>query len=264
MKVVFFCGGLGMRMREFSDVIPKPMVHIGYRPILWHLMKYYSHYGHNDFILCLGHGGDQIKKYFLNYDECISNDFTFSGGGSSLDLVQSDIQDWRISFVDTGLKSNVGERLRRVRSYVEDEEIFLANYSDGLTDLPFDEYMDYFKKSGRLASFVSVRPTHSFHVVDVDEGGKVREIADLSQSGLWINGGFFIFRREIFDFLGKGEELVHEPFKRLIEKGELISFRYDGFWTPMDTFKDKQLLDDLNMTDNPPWEVWNSAGADPL
>jgi glucose-1-phosphate cytidylyltransferase len=263
MKVVLFCGGTGMRMREYSDVIPKPMVPIGYRPLLWHLMKYYAHFGHREFILCLGYGADHIKQYFLNYDECVSNDFTLSGGGKSLELARSDIHDWRISFVDTGAKSNVGERLRRVRQYVKDEEVFLANYSDGLSDLPLDEYLEYFKNSGRIAAFISVRPTHSFHVVKVQDDGTVKDISDLPRSGLWINGGFFIFRKEIFDYMREGEELVHEPFRRLIGKGELISYRYDGFWTPMDTFKDKQLLDDLNMADSPPWEVWKRDDGDP-
>jgi glucose-1-phosphate cytidylyltransferase len=221
-------------------------------------MKYYAHYGHKDFVLCLGHGADKIKKYFLEYDECVSNDFTLPGGGRPPDLVKSDIDEWRISFVDTGLKSNVGERLRRARGYVSGEEIFLANYSDGLSDLPLDEYIEFFKASGRLAAFVSVRPTHSFHVVELEDSGTVKRVADLGTSGLWINGGFFIFRQEIFDFLGEGEELVHEPVQRLIELGELISFRYTGFWRPMDTFKDKKRLDELNASDAPPWAVWNA------
>jgi len=221
-------------------------------------MKYYSHFGHRDFVLCLGYGADHIKKYFLEYDECVSNDFTLSGGGKSLELARTDFQDWRISFVDTGAKSNVGERLRRVRPYVRDEDVFLANYSDGLSDLPLDDYLAYFKKTGRIAAFVSVRPTQTFHVVKVLDDGTVKEISDISRSGHWVNGGFFIFRQEIFDFMNEGEELVEEPFHRLIEKGELISYRYDGFWTPMDTFKDKQSLDDLNLKDFPPWEVWKT------
>lgn len=256
MKVVLFCGGLGTRMREYSDTIPKPMVEIGYRPILWHLMKYYSHYGHQDFILCLGYRGDYIKKYFLNYDECLSNDFTISGNPRSVQLANSDIDEWRISFVDTGLKSNIGERLSRVRDQLAGEEIFLANYSDGVSDLPLDEYLEFFKKSNKIAAFVSARPTSSFHVVDVESGGRVKRIVDLAASGLRVNAGFFILRREIFEFMRDGEELVHEPFQRLIEANQLVSFVYDGFWSAMDTFKDKQRLDDLQLTPHPPWEVW--------
>ena len=138
MKVVLFCGGQGMRMREFSETIPKPMVPIGYRPIMWHLMRYYAHFGHKDFILCLGYRGDSIKEYFLNYKEWLSNDFVLSGGGADVQLLSSDIDDWRITFVDTGTHSNIGERLRAVRPHLEGEEIFLANYSDGLTDAPLD------------------------------------------------------------------------------------------------------------------------------
>src|SRR5215210_4763777 len=136
MKVVLFCGGLGLRLRDYSDSIPKPMVNIGYRPILWHVMKYYAHFGHKDFILCLGYKADAIKNYFLTYDECISNNFVLSNGGKNLRLLHSDIQDWNITFVDTGLTANIGQRLKAVEPYLEQETMFLANYSDGLTDLP--------------------------------------------------------------------------------------------------------------------------------
>src|SRR6187200_987391 len=156
MKVVLFCGGFGMRLREFSESIPKPMVNIGYRPILWHVMKYYAHYGHKDFILCLGHGADFIKNYFLNYNECISNDFVLSGGGKKLQLFNSDIDDWNITFADTGVSSNIGQRLRAVEKYLDGEEMFFANYSDGLTDLPLDLQLNYFKREGRVASFACV------------------------------------------------------------------------------------------------------------
>ena len=258
MKVVMFCGGLGMRLREYSEAIPKPMVEIGYRPILWHLMKYYAHYGHREFVLCLGHRGDYIKHYFLNYNEATSNDFTMAEGGKILQLANTDIDQWRITFVDTGMKSNVGERLWRVRGYVGDDDVFMANYSDGLSDLPLDRYLDFFKKSGKVAAFVSMQPTHSFHVADVQEDGRVNGITDLSRSGLWVNGGFFVFRKQIFEYMREGEELVHEPFQRLIADGELVSYRHTGFWSPMDTFKDKQQFDEMYLTGRHPWAVWRS------
>ena len=261
MKVVLFCGGLGMRMREYSEVIPKPMVEIGYRPIIWHLMKYYSHFGHRDFILCLGHGGDYIKRYFLSYNEALSNDFTLTQGGKAIQLANTDIDDWSITFVDTGIKANIGERLWKVRHLLGDDEMFLANYSDGLSDLPLDAYLDFFRRSGKVGSFVSMQPTYSFHVVDVGEQGRVNAIVDLARSGLWVNGGFFAFRRSIFDFMRPGEELVHEPFGRLIEAGQLLSYCYDGFWTPMDTFKDKQRLEELDASGTPPWKVWSRADS---
>ena len=157
MKVVLFCGGLGMRLREYSETIPKPMVNIGYRPILWHVMKYYAHYGHKDFILCLGYRADAIKNYFLNYNECASNDFVLSGGGKKLQLFNSDIHDWRITFADTGINSNIGQRLKAVEKYLEGEEEFLANYSDGLTDMPLPQQLEHFHQSGQDRQ-LSLRP----------------------------------------------------------------------------------------------------------
>lgn len=256
MKVVLFCGGQGMRLRDYSETIPKPMVRIGYRPILWHVMKYYAYYGHTDFILCLGHKADAIKDYFLNYDECLSNDFVLTAGNRDVTLLGSDIQDWRITFCDTGLASNVGERLKAVQPHLEGDEWFYANYSDGLTDLALDSYTDEFLASGRVGTFVLVKPTSSFHVVSVEEDGLVSSISDVGASNLRINGGYFIFRREIFDYLRDGEELVEEPFQRLIREKQLMAHSFDGFWTCMDTFKDKQRLDELNERDVAPWELW--------
>ena len=262
MKVVLFCGGLGMRLREFSETIPKPMVNIGYRPILWHIMKYYAHYGHNDFILCLGYKGDVIKNYFLNYDECLSNNFILSSGGKKLKLLNSDIQDWNITFVDTGASSNIGQRLKCVERYLEDEEIFIANYSDGLTNLPFDRYINYFIEHKKIASFLCVKPTQSFHIVSTKDDGLVKQIQHISHSDIWINGGYFIFKRSIFDYINAGEELVDEPFQRLIDREELMAYRYEDFWVCMDTFKDKQQLDNLYTQGNAPWEIWKSFSQD--
>jgi glucose-1-phosphate cytidylyltransferase len=261
MKVVLFCGGLGTRLREHSESIPKPMVQIGYRPILWHVMKYYAHYGHKDFILCLGYRADAIKSYFLNYDEAISNDFVLSDGGKNLQLLGTDIHDWRITFLDTGLNSNLGQRLKAVEGYLGGEEVFLANYTDGLTDLALPKVIDHFLKHDKVASFVSVKPTQSFHVVSLKDGETVSGIQHLTKSGLWINGGYFVFRRDIFNYIHPGEELVDEPFQRLIEKGQLITYRHDGFWVAMDTFKDKQRLDDMYSRGEAPWEVWRSPSS---
>ncbi len=256
MKVVLFCGGLGMRLKEYSEIIPKPMINIGYRPILWHLMKYYAHFGHKEFILALGYKADTIKDYFLRYDECVSNDFVLDGGSGKPTLLNSDIQDWKITFVDTGTHANIGMRLRAVRKHVEMDEAFLANYSDGLSDLPLPALVDFHKRSGKVAAFLCVSPAQSFHTVTLREDGQVTGIRDLSKSGVSINGGFFAFRREIFDYLKDGEELVQEPFQRLIELRQLVAFQYGGFWASMDTFKDKQRLDDLNARGEAPWAVW--------
>ncbi len=261
MKVVLFCGGLGTRLRDYSEKIPKPMVNIGYRPILWHLMKYYAHYGHKDFILCLGYKADYIKEYFLNYNECLSNDFVLSAGGKQVQMIGSDIHDWRITFVDTGLSSNIGQRLKAVEKYLEGEEMFLANYSDGLSNLPLDDFINHFMRHDKVASFLSVKPTQTFHVVSSQEDGLVKSIEHVNNADLRINGGFFALKTEIFRYMQPGEELVIEPFQRLIEKEELVAYNYDGFWTCMDTFRDKQNLDDMYSQGNPPWEVWKTRKA---
>jgi glucose-1-phosphate cytidylyltransferase len=258
MKVVLFCGGLGMRIRD-NENVPKPMITIGYRPLVWHLMKYYAHFGFKDFILCLGYRADYIKHYFLTYNECESNDFTLSEGGRRLELLKSDISDWRITFVDTGVHSNLGQRLKAVEKHLAGEDMFMANYSDGLTDLPLDQHIAHFKNSDKMASFVSVRPNLSFHVVQADEHGRVTAIEDIATSHLRINGGFFIFRRGIFDYMAEGEELVNEPFQRLLQRDQLMAYRYDGFWQAMDTFKDRQALEQRYATGDAPWEVWKRA-----
>jgi glucose-1-phosphate cytidylyltransferase len=259
MKVVLFCGGLGTRLRDGSGELPKPMVKIGYRPILWHVMKYYAHYGHKDFILCLGFKADVIKEYFLNYNECLSNDFTLSNGGKELHLKQSDITDWNITFVDTGLKSNIGQRLKAVERYLKDEEIFLANYADGLTDLPLPDMIDHFKKSGKIGCFICVKPSQTFHVVSLKDGNHIEKIQYVRATDSTINGGFFIFRSEIFHYIKDGEELVVEPFQRLIRKNQLIGYKYDRFWYSMDTFKEQQELNDIFERGNAPWEVWKKS-----
>jgi glucose-1-phosphate cytidylyltransferase len=256
MKVVLFCGGLGMRLREHSESIPKPMVEIGYRPILWHVMKYYAHFGHREFILCLGHRADVVKKYFVNYDECISNNFVLTNGGDDLKLLNSDIGDWKITFIDTGLNSNIGQRLKAVEKYLDDDDIFLANYADGLTDLYFPDYLSEFLMSDKTAAFISVKPTQSFHVVKVMKENEVASINSIGESDIWINGGYFILRKDIFRYIKEGEELVHEPFKRLIDSKKLMTHMHKGFWVAMDTFKDKQFLDDLVSRGDAPWELW--------
>ncbi len=261
MKVVLFCGGLGLRLRDYSDHIPKPMVAIGYRPILWHVMKYFSHFGHRDFILCLGYRGDLIKQYFLSYNECQSNDFVFSNGGKSVELANSDIQDWTITFADTGLRSNIGQRLQAAEKYIADEEVFLANYSDGLTDLDLLSYLDFARQRDKIATFVSVKPNLSYHIAKTDPAGLVTGIEEVAQSGMRINAGFFVLKRDIFRYMQPGDELVVEPFQRLIRDQQLAAYEYDGFFAAMDTFKDKQQLDNLYEGGQPPWEVWRERNG---
>jgi glucose-1-phosphate cytidylyltransferase len=260
MKVVLFCGGLGTRLREHSDTIPKPLVNIGYRPIIWHLMRYYAHHGHKDFILCLGYRGYMIREYFLNYSECMSNDFVMSDGGRTVTPLQRDIADWRITFADTGLHSNIGERLLSVRSYLDGEDVFLANYADGLSDLPMNEVIDEFLPANAIATFASVRPAQSFHAVRAEPDGTVRSIAPVNDSDVWINGGFFVLRRQIFDYMEPGDELVEKPFQKLIQSGLLRTVKYHGFWQAMDTFKDKIAFDRMEAQGRCPWMLWRGNG----
>jgi len=258
VKVVLFCGGLGLRLREHSESIPKPMVSIGYRPILWHVMKYYAHFGHRDFVLALGYKADVIKEYFLRYNEALSNDFVLSGAGNQIEFLGRDLDDWRISFVDTGLNANLGQRLRALRKYLDDDQVFLANYGDTLTDAPLDQLVERFCASDAIAAFLSVKPTsYSFHLVHHGTDGRVRGIEDVRNADVWINGGYFMFRPEIFDYIEPGDELVEAPFRRLIEMGRLQAFRYEGFWAPMDTLKDVQNLESQWEAGDPAWAVWS-------
>jgi glucose-1-phosphate cytidylyltransferase len=258
MKVVLFCGGAGMRLRGYADDVPKPMVQIGSRPILWHLMKYYAHFGHKDFILCLGYKGAVIKDYFLNYDEAVSNDFVWSQGGKKITFINRDIDDWTITFVETGINSNIGMRLKAVEPYLEGEEMFLANYGDGLSDVELPEMIDNFKRSDAVASLLLVQPTASFDIVRVAPDSTVAGVDALTDSDIWINGGFFVMRREIFKYIQPGDELVRKPFERLIEQKRLLAHKCNSFWQCMDTFKDKQSLEELNQS-SAPWKVWNRS-----
>ncbi len=262
MKVVLFCGGYGMRLREHSESTPKPMVPIGHRPILWHVMKYYSHFGHKDFILCLGWKADLIKQYFLDYDECMSNDFVLSRGGRTVDLLNTDIEDWNITFVDTAAPTSIGQRLCAVRRHLEGEETFLANYTDGLTDLYLPDLIELRNATNATATFLSVRPTQSLHAVAADSDGTVHQIKQIAHSDVWINGGFFVLSNKIFDAIGPEEDLVAQPFDRLIESRQLVTLKYHGFWSCMDTYKEKQSLDDMFVQGDTPWMVWNRIRAE--
>ncbi len=245
-----------MRLREYSESIPKPMVNVGARPILWHVMKYYAHYGHKDFILCLGWKAQAIKQYFLNYDECVSNDFVLTSGGK-IELLGSDIDDWNITLADTGTNSNIAQRLMAVREHVRDEDRFFANYTDGLTDLHLPDLVQRFESENAIAAFLSVKPEHyTFHAVDTNPSGKVTGMQPIDQSGIWINGGYFMFDQSIFDYIEEGDELVDQPFTRLIAEGRLATLRHDGFFGCMDTFKEKEILDDLVASGPAPWEAW--------
>jgi glucose-1-phosphate cytidylyltransferase len=236
------------------------MVQIGSRPILWHLMKYYAHFGHKDFILCLGHKGHVVKDYFLRYDESVSNDFVWSQAGKKVQLMSSDIHDWTITFVETGAATTIGGRLKAVESHLCGEEMFLANYGDALSEMPLPDMLAKFRTSNAVASLLLVQPKAKFDIVKCADDGIVQEVCPLARTGIWINGGFFAMRNEIFQYIQPGEELVREPFERLIAKEALLPYQYSGFWQCMDTFEELQRLEKLNEREAP-WKVWKTRPA---
>jgi glucose-1-phosphate cytidylyltransferase len=262
MKVVLFCGGLGMRMRSGSDSpLPKPMMPIGTRPVLWHIMRYYAHFGHNEFILCLGFGAHSVKDYFLDYHETHSNDFVLSNAGQTVELLSSDISDWRITFADTGFETPIGERLRRVRDYLGDDEVFLANYGDVLTNAPMNDLIDSFLRTDAVGSLLAVPPQDSFHVVRIDDDSHLTGIEPVVDMDMRINGGYFILRREIFDYLNPGDDLVMDGFTRAARAGKFRAVRFDGFWAPMDTLKERAALEEMHRSGHRPWALWEPSSG---
>jgi glucose-1-phosphate cytidylyltransferase len=258
MKVVLFCGGFGLRMRTDSVSAPKPMSMIGERPLLWHIMRYYAYYGHTDFVLCLGYGANAVKEYFLRYDETLSNDFTLSSGGRDVRLFSSDITDWKITFIDTGLHATIGERLLRVREHVQDEPMFLANYGDTLSDVLLPQLIDRFADSDAAVSMLAVPPVSTHHVVDLDDSGRVTQVRELRDLMQWENGGYFVMRPEVFDHLHEGEDMVPHAFNRLVAHGKLLAQPYTGFWRAADTFKDRAELEEMYNRAQCPWMVWDN------
>jgi glucose-1-phosphate cytidylyltransferase len=257
MKVVLFCGGLGTRIREYSENIPKPLVPIGHHPVLWHVMQYYSQYGHQDFILCLGYKANVIREYFIEgrssaYGDCIVSDF-----GRKVEMLGEAPPNWRVALVDTGVWRNIGERLIAVKHLLGDDDVFLANYSDGLTDAPLPDMIEAFRHSGKVGCFIAIHPHFTFHLAELDDDGSVHRFRSSAQSDIWINGGYFIFRKEIFNYIRDGEELVLEPFNRLIAEKQLLAYRHEGFWRAMDTLRDRQVLEEMVERGEMPWRPRN-------
>ena len=258
MKVVLFCGGYGMRMRDGVTSAPKPMAMIGDRPLLWNVMSYYAYFGHTDFILCLGYGAQHVKDFFLRYEETTSNNFVLRHGGREIELLSNDIADWTVTFVQTGLETPIGERLRRVREFVKEEEIFLANYADVLTDAPLTEIIERFAAGDAVASLLAVPPQSAFHVVNVDADDNVTDIHSVHTLPIRENGGYFVLRQEIFDFLNEGEDLVGDVLTRLAKWGQMLAYPYKGFWKPADTVKERSQLESMYQQGVRPWALWDS------
>lgn len=258
MKVVLFCGGLGMRMRDGVTNAPKPMAMVGDRPLLWHVMRYYAHFGHTDFILCLGYGGSYVKDFFLHYDETTSNDFVLANGARDVSLFRTDISDWRITFVDTGLHSPIGERLRRVRRFVDDQTMFLANYADVLTNAALPDIIGRFAASNAVASLLAVPPQSSHHVVEIADDGIISQVTPMRDLRQWENGGYFVLRPEIFDYLNEGEDLVEDAImRRLVPLRRVIAYPYKGYWSPADTVKERAQLEEKYHQGSCPWMIWD-------
>jgi glucose-1-phosphate cytidylyltransferase len=258
MKVVLFCGGLGMRMRDGTSNAPKPMAMVGERPLLWHVMRYYAHYGHTEFVLCLGYGASVVKDFFLTYDETRSNDFVIENGARDVQLFSTDISDWRITLVDTGLNSPIGERLRRVRRFVDGEEMFMANYADVLTDAPLPDMISRFESSDAVASLLAVPPQSSHHVVDIGDNGLITQVTPMRDLRQWENGGYFLLRPGIFDMLNEGEDLVEDAImRRLVPQSRVLAYPYKGYWSPADTVKERAQLEEMYHRGHCPWMVWD-------
>jgi glucose-1-phosphate cytidylyltransferase len=251
-----------MRIRTDNQSLPKPMMPIGTRPVLWHVMRYYAHFGHKDFILCLGYGAQAVKDYFLNYQETTSNDFVLMQGGEDLKMLSTDISEWTISFIDTGMDTAIGERLRRVRPYLDGDDMFLANYGDVLTDAPMNDLIEQFAKADAVAQLLAVKPQDSFHVVDIEGDSAVTGISAVASMSMRINGGYFVFRKEIFDYLNEGEDLVMDACIRAAKAGRVRAVQYDGFWAPMDTLKERSALEEQYRRGNSPWALWRERPVD--
>ncbi len=257
MKVVILCGGLGTRLREETEFRPKPMVEVGGRPILWHIMKTYAHHGFRDFVLCLGYRGNDIKDYFLNY-EAMNNDFSICLGQKSQIQYHGshEEQGFKVTLADTGVDSMTGGRLRRVRRYVDDET-FLLTYGDGVCDVNIRRLVEFHQGHGRIATVTSVPPVSRFGMLDLAPGDAVRKFAEKPPTDGWMNAGYFVLNRGVFDYLG-GDDCVfeREPLERLAADGQLMAFRHSGFFYAMDTIREHQHLNELWDRGAAPWRVW--------
>ena len=235
IKVVILCGGMGLRFKGYIDGTPKPLIHVGERPILWHIMKYYAYYGFNNFILCLGHMGNEIRNYF-------------SSG-----------MPWNIVFADTGLNTNTGGRIKRIEKYIK-EKMLLVTYGDGLSDMDLNKLIEFHQKKKRIATITCVKPHSPFGMVNIENDGIVSSFDEKPVLNQWINGGFFVFDRKIFKYLNDNEVLEKEAFERLVDKKELAAYRFMGFWRCMDTYKDHLILNELWDHGNPLWAKWLKKG----
>lgn len=259
MKVVILCGGLGTRLREETEFRPKPLVEIGGRPILWHIMKLYAHHHHNQFVLCLGYRGNMIKEYFLNY-EAMNNDFTIRLGRQRTTTYHDahEEQDFLVTLAETGGETMTGGRIKRVARHLDDDDTFMVTYGDGLADIDLTALVDFHKQHGKIATLTTVRPFSRYGILDLADDGRVRRFQEKPLLDQWAHVGFFVFNRRVLDYLD-GDECVLEqqPLERLAAEGELMAFRHDGFFAPMDTYREYKALNELWASGQVPWKVWS-------
>jgi len=256
MKAVILAGGLGTRLREETEFRPKPMVEVGGKPILWHIMKNFAAQGITDFVICTGYRANIIKEYFLNY-EALNNDFTLSlGNKHEIAFHGSHLEsDWKVTVVDTGLETNTGGRVKRIEAFI-DEPKFIVTYGDGLADVDLRALMAFHDAHGRLATLTTVRPFTRFGIVDLDPEGRVRTFREKPRSEDWVSAGYFVFDRRAFDYIGPDCVLEQEPLESLAKDRQLMAYRHQGFWQPMDTFRELTLLTGLWDRDEAPWKTW--------
>lgn len=259
MKVVIFAGGLGTRLSEETDIRPKPMVEIGGKPILWHIMKIYSHHGFNDFVVCCGYKGNDIKDYFASYYQRASDlTFDFRDGKSEVTVHRTPKEKWRVTLVDTGLKTMTGGRLARVKEFVGNED-FCLTYGDGLSDVNIKEVVAYHKSHGKVATVTAVQPPGRFGALEIDEGNVKSFVEKPIGDGGWINGGFLVLKPSVFDYIPEdSDDVMWEaaPMKGLAAAGQLHAHKHHGFWQAMDTIRDKHLLEDMCANGKAPWIIW--------
>ena len=259
MKVVILCGGFGSRIRDVSEDIPKPMIRVGNYPIIWHIMKYYSTFGFNDFILCTGYKSQVIKDFFLSY-EAHTKDFTIALGNGDIKYHTShDESDWKVTLADTGVDAMTGARIRKIKKYIGDDENFILTYGDGVGDIDINKLVNLHKSNNRILTVTGVRPPGRFGELMVGEENLVTEFNEKPQAtGGRISGGYFVCKRELFDYLDESEDLIfeQEPVKKLVADCQLSLYEHDGFWQPMDTNRDYKLLNELIENDHAPWVKW--------
>lgn len=256
MKVVLLAGGLGTRLSEETDTKPKPMVEIGGKPILWHIMKIYSQFGFNEFIICLGYKGYVIKEYFANYFRHQS-DLTIDLKNNTTEIHNSTAEPWKISLIDTGVNTMTGGRIKRIQSYIGNEP-FLLTYGDGVSDVNLKELVEFHQKSGKLLTVTSIQPTGRFGSLEIDETNTVQKFVEKPKGdGAWINAGFFVCEPSVFHFI-HGDETIFEkdPLEKIAEMNQLMAFKHDGFWKPMDSLRDKYELENLWQSNKAPWKTW--------